>query len=231
MRGVIFLLLLVGCTSPQPKPPPPPNLVPTTDAAVKVVAVDAPIAVVEVDAPPPVEEPPPPADLPTIAIPDPVPPVKGPVTKIAEKTTATIAGIKITFTHSSHKSGGELGMWGFELVRFGAKQEFELRSEGSNFEAEVDAKGTLLVFRHVDYTTFEIVLAAAKTPKLFDEDACRAEIEKAAAARKLTVGDSSSTSADMGIVRMSTKGWVGHCGQYTHRVWFTPPRADRRRRR
>jgi hypothetical protein len=232
MRELIAVGLLVACTPRQPPPPPPPNLVATTpvDGRLPIVAIDAPVATAS-DAAPVEPEPPPPADTPSIAVPDPVPPVKGPVTRIATNATVTITGIKITFKYSSHKSGGELGMWGFEAVRFGAKKQFELRSETSGFEAELDVTGTLLVFRHVDYNTFEIVLAAPKAPKPLDDDGCSAQIEKAATDRKLPTGGSSSSSTDHGIVKMSTASWVAYCGQYTRRIWFAPPREPRKKER
>jgi hypothetical protein len=234
MRGVIAFVLLVACTPKQPPPPPPPNIVGKPGKTPAIDAGVAPVAVVDAGAAPVVEEPPTPApdpvDASAIAVPDPIPPVKGTVTKIATNSTVTITGIKITFKYSSHKSGGELGMWGFEAVRFGAKKEFELRHEKEHFESEVDVGGAPLVFRHVDYNNFEIVLATAKGKPL-DQDGCRAEIEKAAATRKLTIGDRSGTSEENGVVRFSTNGWVAYCGTLTRRIWFAPPPAERRRRR
>jgi hypothetical protein len=141
--------------------------------------------------------------------------------------------LKVAFSYSRHKSDGELGMWGFELVRSGTKQELELRSEDSHFEAEIDANGTLLVFRHIDYYNFEIVLANAKTPKPLDNEACRAQIEKAAIARHLLTADDSTSGgggATEGVLMRSTTSFVAYCGVYTKRVWFTPPREERRRR-
>jgi hypothetical protein len=232
MRGVIVVGLLVACTPKQPPPPQPPNIVATVDAraattvdAAAPVVADAEVGEATVDAAP-VAEP----VVGGITVPDPIPAVKGPVTKLETKKTATIGGMQVTFSYSSHKSDGELGMWGFELARGGRKESFELRSESSRFEAEVDALGALLVFRHIDYNNFEIVLAAAKTPKPLDNDGCRAAIEKAATARKLTIDGSSSTGTEDGIIKMSNKGWVGYCGVYTRRIWFAPVREPRRRR-
>jgi hypothetical protein len=164
---------------------------------------------------------------------DPIPPVKGPVTSIEEKKTVTVGGTKITFAYASHKhvaagSGPAPGMWGFEFVRGGKKAETELRHTASAFEAEVDAHGALLVFRHAGYTKFDIVLAAAKAPKPLDDDQCSELIDKAAETRKFPTGGNASTSEYNGIVQRSTPTWVGYCGTLTKRVWFTPPKLRKR---
>lgn len=174
---------------------------------------------------------PPPKPPPVITTADPVPAVKGRVTKLAVKGSATIGGVKVTFAYNSHKrmaagSGPAPGMWGFEFVRGGRKQEMqeiELRHTESKFEAEVEAKGALLVFRHVDYSNFEIVLVAAKAPKPLDDEACAELIDKAAAKRKFPVDESASTNESNGIVVKATPSWIGHCGTLTKRVWFSPP--------
>jgi hypothetical protein len=178
----------------------------------------------------------PPTTPPALTTADPVPPVKGPITKLAVKASATIGGVKVTFAYNSHKhmiagSGPAPGMWGFEFVRGGQKEEIELRHTEPAFEAEVAAKGALLVFRHIDYSNFEIVLAAAKAPKPLDDEACAELIDKAAAKRKFPVNQSASADELNGILRKTTPSWIGYCGTLTKRVWFAPPapRVDRTR--
>lgn len=163
----------------------------------------------------------------SIAAADPVPPVKGPVTKLVEHKSAVIGGTRVTFAYASHKRvaaghGPAPGMWGFEFVRAGKKSEVELRHTASGFQAEVAAHGVLLVFRHVDYTTFEIVLAAARAPKPLDEEGCSELIDKTAEKRKLPIDESSSSSEAGGIVEKTTPSWIGYCGTFTKRVWFAP---------
>ncbi|MEO8704106.1 MAG: hypothetical protein ABI867_28905 [Kofleriaceae bacterium] len=217
MRAIA--LVLIGCgssSSPAVVPVPPAPIV--IDAGVPLDApepIDAAIATVD------------PAPAPLAF--DPKPPAKGGVTKLAVKETATVGGVTVTFVSSNHKHpagrGRTLGMWSFTIARDGAKSEVEVRSTDDHPEAEIDAKGVLLVLRHVDYYNFEIVLAAAKTPKPLSEEACVALVAKAAVQRGLP-GESSSMSSDLGIVHAGAKRWDGHCGSYTRRVWFTPNARD-----
>lgn len=162
---------------------------------------------------------------------DPVPPVKGPVTALEEKKSAMIGGVKVTFTHASHKhmaagSGPAPGMWGFEFLKGGKLEDTELRHTESGFESEVAAHGALLVFRHLSYTKFEII-AAGKAPKPLDDDACGELIDKAAAKRSFASGGSSSTYEENGIVEKRTPTWRGFCGTLTKRIWFAPPKLRR----
>lgn len=167
---------------------------------------------------------PPPA--PPLALDPKPPPLPGKVTKLVVKSSATVGGVTVKFAFNSHKrpakGGRSLGMWGFELARAGKKHDFELRDSNDHFEAEIDALGVALVFRHLDYDSFEIIVAAAKTPKALDDDACVALIEKEAAHR--TLPDSvTSHDNEHGIVNARAPTWIGHCGTLTKRIWFTAP--------
>ena len=171
-------------------------------------------------------ETPKPEKPPALAKADPVPPVKGAVTTLEEKKSATIGGVNVTFTYASHKhmiagTGRSPGMWGFEFVR-GGKSQVELRNTEEGFEAEVDARGVLLVFRHVGYTKFNIV-NAGKAPKPLDDAGCEILIDKAAAKRSFSLDGASSTGESDGIIQKTTPTWIGYCGTLTKRVWFTPP--------
>lgn len=152
--------------------------------------------------------------------------VKGPTTKLEVGHTATIGGAVVRFTGNNHKhaanTGRATGIWGFELAREGAKRDLELRSEDDGFEAEIDAHGVLLVFRHVSYDTFEVVLAANPTPKPLDPDACFALV---AAAAKLPPDSGHSTRSEHGFVIVDAQDWTAYCGMFTRRVWFGGNRA------
>lgn len=173
-----------------------------------------------------VAETPKPQKPPALTKPDAVPPVKGAVTTLEKTKSAMIGGVKVTFAYASHKHGmaggpPAPGMWGFELFK-GSKKEEELRHTDSGFQSEINAHGVLLVFRHVDYTKFEIVNAGA-APKALDDEACGALIDAAAKKRGFPTSESSSTSEDNGIYEKHTPIWRGYCGSLTRRVWFAPP--------
>jgi hypothetical protein len=218
----LALIVVVGCGSTA-QTPVEPVVDPRHDAA---VAVDA--APITVDAPTPVDAPPPPAPL---ALDTKPPALTGKVTKLAVKTSATIGGVTVKFASNGHKHpagrGRTLGMWRFEVSRGAKKDDFELRDDEEDFEAEVDVLGVAMVFRHVDYSTFEIVLVAAKAPKPLTDDAC-AELVNAAAAKRGLPDESDGYSMDNGIVVARAPRWRGHCGTLTRRIWFTelPPREE-----
>jgi hypothetical protein len=215
-------LVVVGCGSTPQKPVEP---VVSHDAA--VIADAAPITI-DAPPPPPVDAAPPPAPL---ALDTRPPALTGKVTKLAVKSSATIGGVTVTFASNGHKHpagrGRTLGMWRFEVSRGAKKDDFELRDEEEDFEAELDVLGVAMVFRHVDYSTFEIVLVAAKAPKPLTDDACAEQITAAAAKRGLP-DEHSGYSTDDGIVVARAPRWRGHCGTLTRRIWFTelPPRED-----
>jgi hypothetical protein len=210
-------IVVLGCSSApakrvEPGPPATPDAaVPSAvDAAIAEVPIDAPI-----DAPPPV----------ALALDGKPPPLPGKPTKLEEGKTTTVGGVTIKFAGASHKrpmqGGPSLGMWSFDLARGGKRESIELRDDASHFESEVDALGVALVFRHVDYTTFEITLAAARSPTALTDDACAELIEKAAVKRGLPDSLSGYTT-DNGIVVARAPRWTGHCGTLTRRIWFTP---------
>jgi hypothetical protein len=228
---IAILVLMIGCSggkgppqvaakpsdpvaidaAPEPDAPPLPMPAPPVDAAV-AIAIDAAVdaAVSKLDGKRPA--------------------VTGQTIKIALKQTVTIGGVSVKFVSNGHKHpagrGRTLGMWGFEIARGGgAKQELDLRSTDEGFEAEVDAKGVLLVFRHVSYSEFELVLAAKQTPKPLSEEACEAIIAKAAVKLGLP-GEPNHLGSHHGFVVAGAKQWDGHCGTYTRRVWFTAARRD-----
>lgn len=172
-------------------------------------------------------ETPKPQPPPALTKPDPVPPVKGQFARLEEKKSATLAGMKLTFVSASHKMGmaggpPAPGMWGFELAGASGKQAFELRHTDSGFEAEVAFYSTLFVFKHVDYTTFDVTMIG-KAPQASTEDECSALIDKAAAKRGFATPKSSSTSIENGVVEKRTPSYRGYCGTLTNRVWFKPP--------
>lgn len=82
--------------------------------------------------------------------------------------------------------------------------------------------------RHVSYYDFDIVLAGKRAPKPLTEEACDEKIGKAAMERGLprSGGKGHSLSVDDGVAHHTERPWVGHCGRYSKRVWFTakPPR-------
>src|SRR5687767_9762939 len=126
----VALIMIVGCSgAPVTRVPPP---VPA-DAAVDSMQSTLDVPVTAVDHKP---------------------------VKLAEKTEVTLGGVTIKFLHSHHKhradNGPTDGIWTFELVRGDKQQSLELRDHETGFEAEVDALGVALVFRHVDYYTFEV---------------------------------------------------------------------------
>lgn len=158
---------------------------------------------------------------------DPIPKVAGKVTVLEEKKSAAIGGVQVTFKYASHKHGmaggpPAPGMWGFDFVK-GSKQDVELRHTDTGFESEVNAHGQLLVFRHVDYTKFEIVHAGA-AGKPLDDDACGVLIDAAAKKRGFPTDGPASTTQDNGIYVKNAEAWRGFCGSLTKRVWFAPPR-------
>ncbi len=168
-------------------------------------------------------ETPKPQKPPALTKPDAVPKVSGAVTALEERKSAMIGGVQVTFAYASHKHGmaggpPAPGMWGFEFLK-GSKKEEEFRHTDSGFQAEVNAHGVLLVFRHLEYTKFEIVNAGAAR-KALDDDACDAAAKK----RNFPIENSSSTSEVNGIYEKRTPTWLGYCGSLTKRVWFAPPR-------
>lgn len=171
-------------------------------------------------------ETPKPVPPPALTKPDRVPEVRGPTGKIEERKAISIGGVSVRFAYASHKhpagSGPAPGMWGFVVTKNGRTQELELRHVDAGFESEIAAHGVLLVFRHRDYSTFEIV-AAGKAGTPLDDDGCDAAIDKAAAKRGFPPATSASTGEANGVFEKQTPSWRGFCGSYTRRVWFAPP--------
>lgn len=224
-----WLVFAVACSSaPAPAPAP----VPVATGAPVVMIDAAPVA-------PPVDagaaaEPAaldggaapvaatPPLEHPSLVKAPPV--VKGKVTRITEGATKTVGGVKITMGSPSHKHavrGAARGMWTFKLARGAAATEVELSSSQEGFEAEVVEHGVLFVFRHVSYGSFDIVHVAGKAPTQMTDDECGEKVDKAATDAKLPRGSGSSLSTDNGIAHHHEGAWIGHCGLYTKRLWFT----------
>lgn len=242
MRTVVTLVMLGalgagGCsgapaTGAAP-PPVAPVVAPPGDAAI-AVAADAPIEVaVAVDAEvvadaAPVATPDAPA-APVVEIPAQLrrpPRVKGAAIRIDTDVRKRLGGLWITFGRSGHKhradDGPALGMYAFTVTKGADAEDLELRSDVPGFQAEVVVHGALLVFEHLSYTRFGVVLAAARAPAELDEEACEARIEAAARRAKLPEGRARSSSTENGILEVRDGAWRASCGRYTRRVWFAP---------
>jgi hypothetical protein len=210
MRFVIVMsLTCLGCGAPSAPSPAHPPVPPPVDASAGSIDER------DIDA----------GEIPQVTF-DPGPPtVAGEVARIEVKSVRTVGGVQVKFAYANHKhavaGGDSLGMWGFELTRGSRRAELELRSEQSGFEAEIDALEALLVLRHLDYTTFEIVLVAARAPAPLGEDACIERIEAEVQRRGLSFASVSHGERD-GIVTARSADWRGYCGTYTRRVWITP---------
>lgn len=223
-----LVALLCACSSAPPASPPIPVATLLVDAAVP----DAPIDAMAVEAAVPAV-----ADAAVAAAPEPwrdqltkPPAVRGPVKRITETKTVTVGGVKITMGRSNHKhyadGGGAVGMWSFTFTHGGKSTPLEIRSDGEGFETELVGHGVFFVLRNVSYDEFDVVLAGQRAPKPLTEEACDEKISKAALGLGLprSGGAGHSVSVDDGVVHHTERPWVGHCGLYSKRVWFTAAR-------